>query len=401
MNPWWRWEKEGASFRCNLCGKEGRTPEWYRSNLDANGDRRDRLQRPELCRGTVDYVAPPRYYRRCRFRRPYYLFLVDVGPLAYLSGFIHSTVHALRYTFREMGKRNPHARVAVLTYDPQQICFFRVRTGRGGLREAPIEDDPGAGAAAAAGVSGGGGGAGTGPGGVNGFMPQTPQRNHTGKPETTTGDDTAASGEGGKDRKQPPGRLLPDPHLILMTDMEEPFLPCPTQDLMLRPANRSSLQLLEATLDVIQQHFAAPSRMNTAPAEARTERGTAASAILAAGKTLMGRGGRILVFQSSLTQQGPGKLMNRLHPSFDLQSNSSLLPEDERRGGKAQGGAAGAAAAAGGVSGGARQQNILDSAQKPKKNKNIFGSVKLDRRHLDPEEIESYLLHLQNAFYER
>lgn len=43
---------------CNFCKREGPVPQNYQCPLDAMGLRRDREQRAELCRGSVDFVVP-------------------------------------------------------------------------------------------------------------------------------------------------------------------------------------------------------------------------------------------------------------------------------------------------------------------------------------------------------
>jgi hypothetical protein len=39
-------------------------PDAYRCNLDANGFRRDKMERPELCRGSVEFVAPAAFLQK-------------------------------------------------------------------------------------------------------------------------------------------------------------------------------------------------------------------------------------------------------------------------------------------------------------------------------------------------
>lgn len=43
---------------CNFCKHEGPVPHAYQCPLDGAGLRRDRDQRAELCRGSVDFVVP-------------------------------------------------------------------------------------------------------------------------------------------------------------------------------------------------------------------------------------------------------------------------------------------------------------------------------------------------------
>ena len=51
--------------RCNICGMQNDVPSTYFSHLDNNGQRRDRDQRPELSRASVEFVAPGDYMVCC------------------------------------------------------------------------------------------------------------------------------------------------------------------------------------------------------------------------------------------------------------------------------------------------------------------------------------------------
>jgi protein transport protein SEC24 len=57
MNPFARWLDHGR-FQCNFCGATSECPREYMCNLGADGRRMDLAQRPELCRGSVEYAAP-------------------------------------------------------------------------------------------------------------------------------------------------------------------------------------------------------------------------------------------------------------------------------------------------------------------------------------------------------
>jgi len=57
MNPYVRWRAGGRSFTCNLCGAGNDCPEAYFGQIGPDGLRHDAYDRPELCRGSVDYVA--------------------------------------------------------------------------------------------------------------------------------------------------------------------------------------------------------------------------------------------------------------------------------------------------------------------------------------------------------
>lgn len=64
INPYVTWADNGRRWRCNICGMQNDVPSTYFSHLDNNGHRRDRDQRPELSRCSVEFVAPGDYMVR-------------------------------------------------------------------------------------------------------------------------------------------------------------------------------------------------------------------------------------------------------------------------------------------------------------------------------------------------
>ncbi|CAK9176515.1 unnamed protein product [Ilex paraguariensis] len=57
INPFMKFIDQGRRFICNFCGFTDETPRDYHCNLGPDGRRRDADERPELCRGTVEFVA--------------------------------------------------------------------------------------------------------------------------------------------------------------------------------------------------------------------------------------------------------------------------------------------------------------------------------------------------------
>ncbi|CCL98759.1 uncharacterized protein FIBRA_00764 [Fibroporia radiculosa] len=116
INPWCKWVDGGMKWTCNMCTHETAVAPEYFCNLDANLTRLDHLQRPELNKGTVDFVVPEEYWAphsplrmeplfqsvmplpTSGRRQPQpmnYIFAFDVSLEAVQSGFTHSACSSL------------------------------------------------------------------------------------------------------------------------------------------------------------------------------------------------------------------------------------------------------------------------------------------------------------------
>ena len=51
----------GKAFTCNFCSGVTQTPPDYLENIGPDGRRRDADERPELSKGSVEFVAPPEF----------------------------------------------------------------------------------------------------------------------------------------------------------------------------------------------------------------------------------------------------------------------------------------------------------------------------------------------------
>lgn len=129
INPWCKFIGGGAKWRCNLCSCENDVPAWYHCNLDQNGTRRDRNDRPELSRGSVEYVAPESYcLGHNPLSDPIFFFMVDVSPVAVSSGLLASSVDAINRALDEMADQ-ARTQVGFLTYH-STVHFYQLSTGR-------------------------------------------------------------------------------------------------------------------------------------------------------------------------------------------------------------------------------------------------------------------------------
>ncbi|KAJ4458659.1 putative Protein transport protein Sec24C [Paratrimastix pyriformis] len=106
VNRFNRWVAGGRQFVCVFCDMPNDVPESYFSPLDAGGMRHDLAKRPELCRGSVDIVAPPAYYDHPA-QVPAYLFVVDVSVPAAMSGMLQAALAGIRAALEGPCGRNP------------------------------------------------------------------------------------------------------------------------------------------------------------------------------------------------------------------------------------------------------------------------------------------------------
>ncbi|KAF2012180.1 Sec23/Sec24 family protein-like protein [Aaosphaeria arxii CBS 175.79] len=134
INPFMAFRSGGNKFVCNMCTFPNDVPAEYFAPTDPSGARVDRLQRPELTLGTVDFVVPKEYWSK----EPVglrWLFLIDVTAEAvnrgFLDGFCAGIIDALYgdgETEGEEGTKSkipPGAKVGIVTFD-KDIHFYNL-----------------------------------------------------------------------------------------------------------------------------------------------------------------------------------------------------------------------------------------------------------------------------------
>jgi protein transport protein SEC24 len=87
INPFMVFRSGGNKFVCNMCNYANDVPPEYFCATTPQGARVDREQRPELMRGTVEFLVPKEYWNK----QPVglrWLFVIDVSQEAYNKGYI-------------------------------------------------------------------------------------------------------------------------------------------------------------------------------------------------------------------------------------------------------------------------------------------------------------------------
>ncbi|XP_043719729.1 protein transport protein Sec24-like At4g32640 isoform X2 [Telopea speciosissima] len=124
INPLMKFIDQGRRFICNLCGFTDETPREYHCNLGPDGRRRDADERPELCRGTVEFVAPKEYMVRDPMPAVFF-FLIDVSMNAIQTGGTAAACSAINQVIADLPE-GPRTFVGIATFD-STIHFYNLK----------------------------------------------------------------------------------------------------------------------------------------------------------------------------------------------------------------------------------------------------------------------------------
>jgi protein transport protein SEC24 len=124
INPFMRFIDQGRRFVCNLCGFSNDTPRDYICNLGPDMRRRDADERPELCRGTVEFVATKEFMVREPMPAVYF-FLVDVSMNAVGTGAAAAACSAISQAISDIPE-GPRTMVGIATFD-STIHFYNLK----------------------------------------------------------------------------------------------------------------------------------------------------------------------------------------------------------------------------------------------------------------------------------
>ena len=136
INPFMMFRNGGNKFVCNLCSYPNETAPEYFCATSPQGVRVDRDQRPELHRGTVEFVVPKEYWTREPVGMRL-LFLIDATQESYNKGFMETFCDGILSALyggdgEEEGEKEGRkrripegAKVGFVTYD-KDIHFYNL-----------------------------------------------------------------------------------------------------------------------------------------------------------------------------------------------------------------------------------------------------------------------------------
>lgn len=139
INPFMTFRSGGSKLVCNMCNFPNDVAPEYFAPTDVSGVRVDRLQRPELMLGTVEYLVPKEYWAK----EPVplrWLFLVDITQEAINRGLLASVCQGILDALygherdEAESEETPAAKlpagtkIGIVTYD-KEVQFYNLTAG--------------------------------------------------------------------------------------------------------------------------------------------------------------------------------------------------------------------------------------------------------------------------------
>ncbi|KAJ2684261.1 COPII coat Sec23p-Sfb3p heterodimer component [Coemansia sp. RSA 1285] len=116
INPHMSFINGGKNFVCNMCSHENPVADDYFCNLDMVGRRLDREVRPELSKGTVEFVATKDFITR-EPAPTSFVFAIDVTWGAVQSGLVAQAAAAIKDAIYGGMGLPPGTKVGIITFD--------------------------------------------------------------------------------------------------------------------------------------------------------------------------------------------------------------------------------------------------------------------------------------------
>lgn len=123
INSNWVFIQGGSTAVCNLCQMQNPVPKDLYCPLDANGNRTDKYERPELYKGVFEFLAPASYHTR-KLVTPSLLFCVEASTASYMTGIFHQVMMSIQSLLDYLPCPELTS-ICIVTYDTG-INFFRV-----------------------------------------------------------------------------------------------------------------------------------------------------------------------------------------------------------------------------------------------------------------------------------
>eukprot|EP01119_Soliformovum_irregulare_P014673 TRINITY_DN4026_c0_g1_i1.p1 TRINITY_DN4026_c0_g1~~TRINITY_DN4026_c0_g1_i1.p1 ORF type:complete len:883 (-),score=243.77 TRINITY_DN4026_c0_g1_i1:77-2725(-) len=139
INAFAQFTHGGRSYICKICDATNDVPQQYYCPLDMTGRRQDLVNRPELLKGSVDFVVSTSTEFSSRpIQPPCYLFAIDVSYTAVSTGMLHTCLHSIK-TILDSLPDTTSTRVGFVTFD-STVHFYSIRSNQSKPQMAILAD---------------------------------------------------------------------------------------------------------------------------------------------------------------------------------------------------------------------------------------------------------------------
>ncbi|RMJ24118.1 Sec23 Sec24 family protein [Aspergillus sp. HF37] len=135
INPFMSFRAGGDKFVCNMCTFPNDVPPEYFAPVEMTGARVDRLQRPELMMGTVEFLVPKEYWNKEPVGLQW-LFLIDVSQESVNRGFLKGICRGIMDALYGTADEEPEdestprkipegSKIGIVTFD-REVHFYNL-----------------------------------------------------------------------------------------------------------------------------------------------------------------------------------------------------------------------------------------------------------------------------------
>lgn len=123
VNPFFSWIDNGTKAVCNVCKFSGEVPNDYFCSLDEQSKRKDRFERPELMKGTYEFVAPQEYLNK-PLGENYIMICIELTTINILNGVFNQVISSLQSLIDHIPCPD-RTNLCIMTFD-QYLNFYNI-----------------------------------------------------------------------------------------------------------------------------------------------------------------------------------------------------------------------------------------------------------------------------------
>ena len=119
LNPFVKFIDGGEKWICNICGQINNTDAYYYSDVDKNGIRLDKNEKPELCCGSYEFFANKSYWKKGKNpTEALYFFIFETSNGGIDNGFLHACIESVKdVVSNESFYNGNNIKISIITYN--------------------------------------------------------------------------------------------------------------------------------------------------------------------------------------------------------------------------------------------------------------------------------------------